>query len=99
MFKVSPASLQTFIKTRLKLTPPVIIIMVSGCNCLKLFCVFCTVIRRCTDTFYHPVQLITKLVSITNERRTFYKNINFLQHLMVLRINSNTANLLASAAK
>jgi hypothetical protein len=43
MFKVSPASLQTFIDTRLTLTPSAIpnsnyVIIVS--NCLKYFCVF-----------------------------------------------------------
>jgi hypothetical protein len=45
MFKVSRASLQTFIDTRLTLTPSVIpnsnyVIMVSDWNCLKYFCVF-----------------------------------------------------------
>jgi hypothetical protein len=45
MFKVSPASLQTFIHTRLTLTPSVIpnsnyVIMVSDWNCLKYFCLF-----------------------------------------------------------
>jgi hypothetical protein len=60
MFKVSPASLQTFIDARLTLTPPVIpnynyIFMVSDWNCLKYFCVFfCTVIIRCTETFWSP---------------------------------------------
>jgi hypothetical protein len=45
MFKVSPASLQTFIDARLTLTPSVIpnsnyVIMVSYRNCLKYFCLF-----------------------------------------------------------
>jgi hypothetical protein len=45
MFKVSPVSLQTFIDTRLTLTPSVIhnsnyVITVSDWNCLKYFCVF-----------------------------------------------------------
>jgi hypothetical protein len=45
MFKVPSASLQTFIYTRLTLTPPSIpdsnyIIMVSDWNCLKYFCLF-----------------------------------------------------------
>jgi hypothetical protein len=45
MFKVSPAGLQTFIDTRLTLTPSVIpnsnyVIMVSDRNCLKYICVF-----------------------------------------------------------
>jgi hypothetical protein len=45
MSKVSPASLQTFLDTRLTLTPSVIsnsnyVIMVSDWNCLKYFCVF-----------------------------------------------------------
>jgi hypothetical protein len=45
MFKVSPASLQTFIDTRLTLTPSVInnsnyVIMISDWNCLKYFCLF-----------------------------------------------------------
>jgi hypothetical protein len=59
MFKLSPANLQTFIDTRLTLTPSVIpnsnyVIIVSNLNCLKYFCVFCTVIIRCTDTFWSP---------------------------------------------
>jgi hypothetical protein len=45
MFKVSPASLQTFTDTRLTLTPSVIpnsnyVIMVSDWSCLKYFCMF-----------------------------------------------------------
>jgi hypothetical protein len=45
MFKVSPASLQTFIDTRLTLTPSVdpnskFVITVSDWNCLKYFCLF-----------------------------------------------------------
>jgi hypothetical protein len=46
--------------TRLTLTPSVIpksnnVIMVSDWNCLKYFCViFCTVIIRCTETFWSP---------------------------------------------
>jgi hypothetical protein len=46
--------------TRLTLTASVIpnsnyVIMVSDWNCLKYFCVFfCTVIIRCTDTFWSP---------------------------------------------
>jgi hypothetical protein len=45
MFKVSPASLQTFTDTRLTLTPSVLpnsnyVIVVSEWNCLKYFCVF-----------------------------------------------------------
>jgi hypothetical protein len=45
MFRVSPASLQTFIGTRLTLTPSVIpncnyVILVSDWNFLKYFCVF-----------------------------------------------------------
>jgi hypothetical protein len=31
------------------------VITVSDWNCLKYFCVFCTVIVRCTETFNHPV--------------------------------------------
>jgi hypothetical protein len=60
IFKMSPASLQTFIDTRLTLTPSVIpnsnyVIMVSDWNCLKYFCVFfCNVIIRCTETFGLP---------------------------------------------
>jgi hypothetical protein len=62
MFKMSPASLQIFIGTRLTLTPSVIlnsiyVIMVSDWNCLKRFlCVFYTEIIRCTETFKHPIQ-------------------------------------------
>jgi hypothetical protein len=57
-FKVSPASLQTFIDTRLTLTPSVIpnsnyVIMISDWYCLKYFCLFfCTAIMRCTETFW-----------------------------------------------
>jgi hypothetical protein len=45
--------------TRLTLTPSVIhnsnyVIMVSDRNCLKYFCVFFTVIIRCTETFWSP---------------------------------------------
>jgi hypothetical protein len=47
--------------TRLTLTPAVIlnfnyVIMVSDWNCLKYFCVFffCTVIIRCTESFWSP---------------------------------------------
>jgi hypothetical protein len=45
MFKVSPASLQTFIDARLTLAPSVIhnsnyVMMVSDWNCLKYFCMF-----------------------------------------------------------
>jgi hypothetical protein len=45
MFKVFPAILQTFVDTRLTLTPSVspnsnYVIMVCGGNCLKYFCVF-----------------------------------------------------------
>jgi hypothetical protein len=45
MFKLSPASLQTFIDTRLTLTPSVIhnsnyVIMVSDLKCWKYLCVF-----------------------------------------------------------
>jgi hypothetical protein len=63
MFKVSPASLQTFIDTRLTLTPSVIpnsnyVIMVSDWNSLNCFLLsFCTVIIMCTEIFYHSVYL------------------------------------------
>jgi hypothetical protein len=71
MFKVSPASLQTFIgtpecvleDTTLTLTPSVIpnsnyFIMASDRNCLKYFGVFfCTVIIWCTETFCSPCTL------------------------------------------
>jgi hypothetical protein len=55
--KVYSASFQTFINTKLTLTPSVIpnsnyVIMVSDVNCFKCFFrVFCTVIIRCTETF------------------------------------------------
>jgi hypothetical protein len=50
--------------TRLTLTPSVApnsndVIMVSDWNCLKYFCMFFTLIIRCTETFHHPVYLIT----------------------------------------
>jgi hypothetical protein len=57
MFKVSPASLQTFIDTRLTLTPSLIpnsnyVIMVSYLKLFKIFLrIFCTVVIRCTETF------------------------------------------------
>jgi hypothetical protein len=59
MFKVSPASLQTFIDTKFTLTPSVIpnsnyFINVSDWNCLKYFCDFFTVIIRCTQAFWSP---------------------------------------------
>jgi hypothetical protein len=56
MFKMSPASLQTFIDTRPTLTPSDTpnsnyVITVRDWNFLKCFCVFCAVITRCTETF------------------------------------------------
>jgi hypothetical protein len=59
IFKVSPASLQTFINTRLTLTPYVLpnsnyVIMVSDWNCLKYFCVF-----LCWNNQVHSDFLIT----------------------------------------
>jgi hypothetical protein len=60
MFKVSPASLKTFIDTRLTLTQSVFpnynyVIMVSDLNCLKHFYVFfCTVIIRFREIFWSP---------------------------------------------
>jgi hypothetical protein len=65
MFKMSPASLQTFIDTRLALTPSVIpssnyAIMVSDWNCFKIFLrVFCTVIIRYTEIFWPPCIIST----------------------------------------
>jgi hypothetical protein len=58
MFKVSPASLQTFIGTRLTLTPSVIpnsnyVIMVRDLNCLKYFCVYHQVHKDCTLHLVH----------------------------------------------
>jgi hypothetical protein len=60
MFKVSAASLKTFIDTRLTLTPSVIhnsnyAIMVSDWNCLKYFCVFFYCNHRVHTNFWSPV--------------------------------------------
>jgi hypothetical protein len=52
--KNAPARLQTFIDTRLTLTPSVIPYSVSigsDFNYLKYCACFCTVIIRCTETF------------------------------------------------
>jgi hypothetical protein len=61
VFKVSPASLQTFTDTTLTLTLSAItnsnyVITVSDRNYLKYFCVFfvCTVIIRRTENFWSP---------------------------------------------
>jgi hypothetical protein len=72
MFKVSPASLQSFIDTRLTLTLSVIhssnyVIMVSDWNCLKYFCVF-----LCCNHQVHRDLLITlydlQLLQVTRSR-------------------------------
>jgi hypothetical protein len=60
MFKVSPASLQIFIETRLTLTPSVIpnsnyVITVSDWNCLKYCCVFLYCNHQVHRLFEHPV--------------------------------------------
>jgi hypothetical protein len=60
MFKVFPASLHTFIDTRLTLTPSVIphsnyVIMVSDLNCLKYFCVFLYCNHQMHRLVDHPV--------------------------------------------
>jgi hypothetical protein len=60
---VSPASLQTFIDTRLTLTPSVLpnsnyVIVVSDWSYLKHSACFCIVIIRWTETFVHPVYFI-----------------------------------------
>jgi hypothetical protein len=57
--EMSPSSLQIFIDTTLTLTSSVIpnsnyVIMVNDWNCLKYFSCFCTVIIRCTETFWSP---------------------------------------------
>jgi hypothetical protein len=56
--------------TRFKLTPSVItdsnyVIKVSDWNFLKYFCLFCTVIIRCTETFYHPVPSLFQITTET----------------------------------
>jgi hypothetical protein len=61
IFKVSPASLQTFIDIRLNLTPPVIpnshyVIMVSDWNGLKYFCVFLCRNHQVHKLCDHPAQ-------------------------------------------
>jgi hypothetical protein len=60
MFKVSPAMLQTFIDTRLTLTPSIIhnsnyVIMVGDLNCLKYCCVFLYFKLQVHRVFDHPV--------------------------------------------
>jgi hypothetical protein len=61
MFKVSPASLQTFIDTRDTLMPSVIpnsnyVIMVSDWNCLKYFCMFFVQLSSGAQRLFdHPV--------------------------------------------
>jgi hypothetical protein len=60
MFKVSPASLKTFIETRLSLTPSVIlnynyVIIVGDWNCLKYFSVFLYCNHQVHRLFDHPV--------------------------------------------
>jgi hypothetical protein len=65
MFKLSSASLQTFIDTRLTLTPSAFpnsnyVIMVSDGIFKNIFARFCTVIIRYTDTFWSPcINLLT----------------------------------------
>jgi hypothetical protein len=59
LFKISPASLQTFIDTHFTPTPSVIpnsdyVIMVSDWNCLKYFCVF----LYCNH-YVHTIILVT----------------------------------------
>jgi hypothetical protein len=65
LFKVSPASLQTFIGTRLTLTPSVIhnsnhVIMVKEWNCLKYFCVF----LYCNHQLHRDVLITLYLLSV-----------------------------------
>jgi hypothetical protein len=61
MFKVSPASLQTFIDTpncALEDRVQYSTVHIPNVFCdghLQLIYVFCTVIVRCTETFDHPV--------------------------------------------
>jgi hypothetical protein len=56
--------------TRLTLMPSIIpnsnyVIMVSDWNCLKYFCLFfCTVLIRCTETFWSPFIIIIIIIII-----------------------------------
>ena len=61
--------------TRLTLMPPVIpnsnyVIMISDWNCLKycIFVCFCTVIVRCTETFWSPCMCLKIAFSLVTER-------------------------------
>ena len=56
MFKVSPASLQTFIDTLNSVLEDRVqysTVHIPNLFCLK-YCIFCTVIVRCTETFWSP---------------------------------------------
>jgi hypothetical protein len=73
MFKVSPASLQTFIDTRLTLTPSFIhnsnyVITVSDLNCLKYFCVF----FLSGNHQVHRDFLITRYIRIMNQHDALF---------------------------
>jgi hypothetical protein len=110
MFKVSPASLQTFIDT-LTVTPSVIPTLCYHGTWLKLFkiflCVFCTVILRCTRTFWSPCifqlccslnhtyinqQLMHhQLVILSTRRERNYGNSNILAKLNFKKRHDGTA--------
>jgi hypothetical protein len=71
IFKVTPASYQSFIDTILTLTPSVnhnsnYVIMVNDWHCLKYFACFCTYIIRCTQTFWSPCVCVCVCVCIHN---------------------------------
>jgi hypothetical protein len=71
VFKMSPASLQTFIGTRLTLTPSVIpnsnyVIMVTDWNCLKYFCVFLYCNNQVRRDFLIALDNVTSFVPLTN---------------------------------
>jgi hypothetical protein len=83
MFKLSPASLQTFIDMpncvledpRLTLTPYVIpnlnyVIMVSDRNCLKYFCMF----LYCNHKLHRNVLIILYICSMNQKSRNFLNN-------------------------
>jgi hypothetical protein len=80
MFKVSPASLQTFIDTRLTLTPSVTpnsnyVIIVSYWNCLKYFCFFFFLYRNhqvhrdFLITLYFMMQLMQLQVRVARDKQ------------------------------
>jgi hypothetical protein len=88
-FKLSPASLQTFIDTRLTLTPSVIpnsnyVIMVSEWNCLKYFCLFFYCNHQVHRDFLITLYLsryVPRVLKITSELPQIHRHILLLHML------------------